>query len=284
MKPIGQINLEVENIFGKETFIKKKEFSELTNLLDESDTILDVVSCTKIKPSAMAGILVTTNNRILFITHSVFSGTKKNEFQFANILDINSSKGMMFSKLGLKYENNEIEFDYILNKYVQHTVQQIELRIKNAKEVKIEEKLIQENNVELTPLEKIKFKKFLGEQGGMTISEVDNFLSVTPQNEIHEIIKDFKKSSTGHLKQDISVPKIQSTPQTQVVKVMNDDPTLPTCPKCKSKQVNIGKQGFGVGKAFVGAVLTGGIGLLAGGINKNKLILTCLNCGHHWTK
>ena len=284
MKPIGQINLEVENIFGKETFIKKKEFLELKNLLDESDTILDVVTCTKIKPSAMAGILVTTNNKILFISHSVFSGIKKNEFQFSNILDIYSSKGMMYSKLGLKYENNEIEFDYILNKYLQHSVQQIELRIKNVKEAKIEEKLIQENDVQLTPLEKIKFKKFLGEQGGMTISEVDNFLDVTPQDEVDEIIKDFKKSSTGLSTQDIPVPKIQNTPHTQVVKVMNDDPTLPTCPKCKSKQVNLGKQGFGVGKAFVGAVLTGGIGLLAGGINKNKLVLTCLNCGHRWTK
>lgn len=284
MKPIGQINLEVQHIFGKETFIKKREFSELTNILDENDTILDVVACTKIKPSAMAGILVTTNDKILFISHSVFTGVKKNEFQFTNILDINSSKGMMFSKLGLKYESSEIEFDYILNKYVQHTIEQIEIRIKNVKEVKIEKQLIEENNVELTPLEKIKFRKYLGEQGGMTISEVDNFLNVTPQDEVNEIIKGFKKSSVGLSRQEVPVQKIQSARHTQVVKIVNDDPTLPTCPKCKSKQVNLGKQGFGVGKAFVGAVLTGGIGLLAGGINKNKLVLTCLNCGHHWTK
>ena len=56
------------------------------------------------------------------------------------------------------------------------------------------------------------------------------------------------------------------------------------CPKCNSKQITYNKQGFGVGKALVGAVLTGGIGLLAGGINKNKIILTCLKCGHTWNR
>lgn len=52
------------------------------------------------------------------------------------------------------------------------------------------------------------------------------------------------------------------------------------CPRCKSTQLSANKQGFGVGKALTGAVLTGGIGLLAGGINSNKVNITCLQCGH----
>lgn len=55
-----------------------------------------------------------------------------------------------------------------------------------------------------------------------------------------------------------------------------------SCPLCKSEQVIAGKQGFGVGKAAAGAVLTGGIGLLAGGIGANKIKITCLACGHEW--
>lgn len=284
MKSIEQINLEAKNIPGMETFINKKEFLELSNLLNESEIILDVVCCTKVRPSATGGILVTTNNKLFFLSHSVLKGIKKNEFHFSNILRIKQSKGIIFSKIGLKYENTEIEFDYILNKYFQHTVQQIERRMKLVNEEIIKEKLLQENNVNLTPLEKIKFKKFIGEQGGMNISEVEHFLNVTPQVEVNEIIVDFKKSLTSFLKEDISNLKNSNVLHTQVIKVINEDSTLPTCPKCKSKQVNLGKQGFGVGKAFVGAVLTGGIGLLAGGINKNKLILTCLNCGNTWTK
>lgn len=41
-----------------------------------------------------------------------------------------------------------------------------------------------------------------------------------------------------------------------------------------------GKQGFGYGKAVAGAVLLGGVGLLAGGIGANKTVVTCLNCGY----
>lgn len=36
------------------------------------------------------------------------------------------------------------------------------------------------------------------------------------------------------------------------------------CPKCGSSQLVANKKGFGAGKALTGAVLTGGIGLLAG--------------------
>jgi predicted nucleic-acid-binding Zn-ribbon protein len=52
------------------------------------------------------------------------------------------------------------------------------------------------------------------------------------------------------------------------------------CPKCGSNQFVAGKKGFSGKKAVAGAVLTGGIGLLAGTIGSNKIKITCLNCGH----
>ncbi len=54
------------------------------------------------------------------------------------------------------------------------------------------------------------------------------------------------------------------------------------CPKCSSTQITAQKQGFGAGKAAAGVLLTGGIGLLAGGINSNKIKLTCLSCGNQF--
>jgi DNA-directed RNA polymerase subunit RPC12/RpoP len=51
------------------------------------------------------------------------------------------------------------------------------------------------------------------------------------------------------------------------------------CPKCGSTSLTANKKGFGIGKALVGAALTGGVGLLAGGIGKNKVEVTCLKCG-----
>ena len=54
------------------------------------------------------------------------------------------------------------------------------------------------------------------------------------------------------------------------------------CPKCSSNQLSANKKGFSGRKAVAGAVLTGGIGLLAGTIGSNKIIITCLNCGNQF--
>jgi ribosomal protein S27E len=52
------------------------------------------------------------------------------------------------------------------------------------------------------------------------------------------------------------------------------------CPKCRSTQITASKKGFSGKNAVAGAILTGGIGLLAGTIGSNKVRITCLNCGH----
>lgn len=55
-----------------------------------------------------------------------------------------------------------------------------------------------------------------------------------------------------------------------------------TCPKCKSDQLSANKKGFSGKKAVAGAILTGGIGLLAGTMGSNKIIITCLSCGNQF--
>jgi serine/threonine protein kinase len=52
------------------------------------------------------------------------------------------------------------------------------------------------------------------------------------------------------------------------------------CPQCDSTQFSTDTQGFTIGKAAVGAVLIGPVGILGGMIGSGKINITCLKCGH----
>lgn len=58
-----------------------------------------------------------------------------------------------------------------------------------------------------------------------------------------------------------------------------DDKEYIFCPKCFSTHVHSEQQGFSGGKALVGAITVGAVGLLAGTIGSKKVQLTCLKCG-----
>jgi len=54
------------------------------------------------------------------------------------------------------------------------------------------------------------------------------------------------------------------------------------CPRCHSTQVTAGKKGFGLGKALVGGVLLGPVGILAGFIGNKNMEFVCLSCRERW--
>lgn len=61
-----------------------------------------------------------------------------------------------------------------------------------------------------------------------------------------------------------------------------DEQGVAYCPKCVSTSVQPVKKGFGLGKAVVGGVLLGPVGLLAGAIGKNKIDMYCMKCHNKW--
>ena len=56
-----------------------------------------------------------------------------------------------------------------------------------------------------------------------------------------------------------------------------------SCPRCHSTQVTAGKKGFGIGKALVGGVLLGLVGILAGFIGSKNMEFACLSCKERWS-
>ncbi len=61
-----------------------------------------------------------------------------------------------------------------------------------------------------------------------------------------------------------------------------DQEGIAYCPKCGCTNLSADKKGFGIGKAVVGAVALGPIGLVAGNIGAKKVRVTCLKCGHQF--
>lgn len=55
------------------------------------------------------------------------------------------------------------------------------------------------------------------------------------------------------------------------------------CPKCNSNQISAQNKGYGLGKAAVGAVVLGPVGLLGGLVGSKKTVIVCLKCGHRWS-
>jgi tellurium resistance protein TerD len=54
------------------------------------------------------------------------------------------------------------------------------------------------------------------------------------------------------------------------------------CGKCGSTNLHSDKKGFGLGKAAVGGIALGPVGLLGGFFGSKKIYITCLNCGNKW--
>ena len=54
------------------------------------------------------------------------------------------------------------------------------------------------------------------------------------------------------------------------------------CSNCHSIHITIQKKGFGLGKAVVGDLLVGPIGLIGGSIGSKDTQYVCLSCGNKW--
>jgi len=94
----------------------------------------------------------------------------------------------------------------------------------------------------------------------------------------HEKLSD-KVAETNLAQSQISAEK-RETQNALVEK--NKSEGLAYCPKCKSTSITAGNKGFGLGKAAVGGVLLGPVGLLGGAIGSKKIKVTCLNCGYQF--
>jgi RNA polymerase subunit RPABC4/transcription elongation factor Spt4 len=73
---------------------------------------------------------------------------------------------------------------------------------------------------------------------------------------------------------------MKAEPLNMAIKVETGDSIR--CPKCSSTQITAQKQGFGIGKAVIGTLVSLPVGVASGFIRARKIYLTCLKCGHRF--
>jgi tellurium resistance protein TerD len=81
----------------------------------------------------------------------------------------------------------------------------------------------------------------------------------------------------------IPVRSSQAQPNTNAPVQDGDDNSV-RCPKCGCSQLSTEKKGMSGSDACCGALLLGPLGLLCGLHGANKVIVTCLKCGHQWSR
>ena len=91
---------------------------------------------------------------------------------------------------------------------------------------------------------------------------------------------DFNKSVEEQKQKNLSAENKEALLQHRRIEL--DEQGVIYCPKCLSTSVQPFKKGFGLGKAVVGGVLLGGVGLLGGAIGKDKIEMHCLKCGNKY--
>ncbi len=96
-----------------------------------------------------------------------------------------------------------------------------------------------------------------------------------------DISKDLAEKSMDVAKEKREDKKQEKQEFKDKIKQM-DKEGIVYCPKCYSTDITANKKGVGVGKAVVGGLVAGPIGLLAGGIGRNKIEVSCLKCGNTW--
>lgn len=82
-------------------------------------------------------------------------------------------------------------------------------------------------------------------------------------------------------KQKLAEKQLKEQQEENKVNKLKQD-KIPFCPKCHSTSLTAQRKGFGLLKGAIGVATLGGYGITAAGIGKNKIILTCLNCGYQF--
>ncbi len=105
-------NLKLDNV---SSFFGRKEVNELPNILFAEESVLDIVQGTY---NNKMGILVATENRLIFIDKGFMYGLKVEDFPYDKITSIVYETGFVQGKIIIMASGNKAEIDNVIKNRV----------------------------------------------------------------------------------------------------------------------------------------------------------------------
>lgn len=123
---------------------------------------------------------------------------------------------------------------------------------------------------------KIIFEEELQAEEERKRKEFERIMASNPEVDKSKKAKEKPKSEYQQMMEAYTKAKIEASLRKA------DDNKIVRCPKCGSTSITANKKGLSLAKGAAGVFVAGAIGVVAAGHGKNKVIITCLNCGHQW--
>lgn len=128
--------------------------------------------------------------------------------------------------------------------------------------------------------ERARKKKLKEEEKERKRKEFERIMASNPEVTIKT---NFKTNIKTESQKELEYKRIMaSNPQVSTITNSSKSDDVVRCPKCKSTSITANKKGFSLAKGALGVATVGLYGVVAAGHGKNKVIVTCLKCGHQW--
>lgn len=165
MPTMQEVQAQIKNLDGFESFLGGREIKELPNILWDDEVVENIIQGIYNNGN---GVLVATNRRLVFVHKGLLFGLKVEDFPYDKISSIQYDTGILFGKLTIFTSGNKAIIDQVLKSKVRVFGDWVRARIsppqQNAIKQPIQPQATTDIVTQLEKLAKLKEQGILSEE------------------------------------------------------------------------------------------------------------------------
>lgn len=153
MPTIQEVQAQIKNLDGFESFLGGREIKELPNILWDDEVVENIIQGIYNNGN---GVLVATNRRLVFVHKGLLFGLKVEDFPYDKISSIQYDTGILFGKLTIFTSGNKAIIDQVLKSKVRVFGDWVRARISSPQQNAIKQPIQPQATTDIvTQLEKL---------------------------------------------------------------------------------------------------------------------------------